>query len=372
MSGRYEVRVFDVQGNLQAVFDNFMYLEIEHTINAPSTHRVDIKGSDERKAYFVTDAIVQVWRRDVRKGVPWYAEYSGFHRTHNKQFTTEQKRIFTTYGKGFLDLIARRFILYYSGVGKAGPGDSVIVEYVNQNAGPDATAPPRLYPGIIPGLSVTPAEGNAEDWDADRAWVGLLETIQEIGTATKVDFDVVWNGGQSFTFNTYHPRKGTDRTAGTDNPAVFSTDFGNMIGPSYTYSRTEEANVVIVLGPGQEEDRETLLVSDQRQYDSPWNRIEVTHDARNDEVSLLSDGKEHLSTVSAKETFTFDVLQTESLVYGRDYFVGDLVTARFEDIERDIKITGARIVVSEGKETISITFELQNQLDNVTIDEAAV
>lgn len=358
MSHIYKVNLYNTSGVLQAVFTNFDNLDIEHNLRKPSNMRLDIDGADERIALFTTDAIIEVMRRDDDLGIPWYTEYVGFHRTSQYQLTEGQHDKFTSFSRSPLDLIRRRAILYFAGYAKAGPGDDVIKEIVLENAGAGATQPPRLYPGVTLGLDVAVATSAGEDWNGERSWRNLLDVITEIGEATNVYFDVVWNGGQNFTFHTYYPRLGTDRTKGSAAPAVFSPALANMEAPSYTKSRTEEANVIIVLGQGQESDRETLLVQSTADVDSPWNYIEETHDARqqDDAADLLSEGQETLKELEAKESFTFKAIQTPQLAYGKHYFMGDSVTAAFKNIERNVNITGIKIRVSAGREDIDVEF----------------
>jgi len=61
-----------------------------------------------------------------------------------------------------------------------------------------------------------------------------------------------------------------------------------------------------------------------------------------------------LDKLQAAETFTFNTLETVSLRYGRDYFVGDTVTAEYQGIERNKQIIAAQISMAEGVETIEL------------------
>lgn len=371
----YMVNLYNTVGTKLAVLDNFRYLEVEHNINKPSTHRVDFDATDLDVSMFGTDYIIEVMRRVPDLGIDWYQEYAGFHRSGQQLLTEGQHDRFVTYGRSFLDLIRRRCILYYAGQAKNGPADSVIVEYVDENAGPGATQPPRLYPGVTTGLTVQQATGNAPVWDGERSWVNLLDAIQEIGLAHGVDFDVIWDGAVGFTFYTKYPQLGTDRRfppAANVDPVVFSTHFGNMVAPSFTHSRLEEVNTVIVLGAGNDEDRETLFLRTDAVDDSIWNQIETTHDARMQdfEASLLDEGRAKLEDTTAKEEFPFTVLQTPTAAYGKHYFHGDIVTATYKDIVRPLKITGVRLVATEGRETVTFTFEsLKRDAVQVVIEE---
>ena len=65
-------------------------------------------------------------------------------------------------------------------------------------------------------------------------------------------------------------------------------------------------------------------------------------------------GDAALDNLQARETFNFQTVQIPGLLYGRDYFTGDTVTARYLDIERNKQILGVSITVQEGREDIDV------------------
>ena len=69
-------------------------------------------------------------------------------------------------------------------------------------------------------------------------------------------------------------------------------------------------------------------------------------------------GDRLLEALRPRESFNFEPIQIESLQYGRDYFLGDLVTARYESIERDVQIETVNIQVQNGKELIRLGLRL--------------
>jgi hypothetical protein len=56
------------------------------------------------------------------------------------------------------------------------------------------------------------------------------------------------------------------------------------------------------------------------------------------------------------ETFTFAPLQQPKQLYGLHYFLGDRVTMRYGNIERNKRIVSVKISVAEGKEIITMEF----------------
>lgn len=357
----YLVRLHDTDGSLKEVFDKLRKMTINHKNNSISTMTLYLDGPDSRFAEFGLDNLLEV-RRKV-EGEDWYREYLGFHRTPQRQFTEGQAYIFTSYSRGLLDLVRRRSILYKATTAhtlKGAAAETVIKEFVYENVGADANDATRLVNGVTTGFTVDVNAALGPTWSGQRSYKNVLEVIQEIANDSHIYFDVIADDTDldAFTFKTYYPVRGTDRR----DTVIFSLDFGNMIIPSYTYSRTEEANVVAVLGPEQGTARRTLVVESLAVGDSIWNRIEATYDARQQQTlaALTSAGNEELEKLKAEEVFAFTILQTDSLKYGRDYFLGDLVTAKFEEIERTMIINEVELDLDSetGEENIKVGVEL--------------
>lgn len=360
---RYVIRLYSPStGSLIAIIDDFRFLNIERYVNSYEIVTLGLDGDDPRVALFTLDAIIEVWRRVDRPGADWYRECVSLHRTPQRELTEGQLHIFTSYSRGLLDLIRRRIIAYYANTAqtlKSGPGETVIKEFVNENAGPGAGgATTRLSIGTTLGLTIEANAGLGTVWSGARSWQSLLEVIQEVGSLTSVDFSIerVDASDRNFLFKTYFPQLGTDRRT----TLVFSPTIGNMVAPSYTLSRTEEITTVIVLGQGQDNARAIVVRTSTDVADSPWNVIETSIDARNQSTiaGLQTAGDLQLLKSQAQESFTFNVLQISAIQYGIDYFLGDIVTAGFENVSSVRKITSVKIGVSEGRETIAAEFSV--------------
>lgn len=337
-----------------AFFESFNRLEIKHHLNSFSDHVLSLSGYDERISLFGLDCLVEVRRKIPNES--WYTEYIGFHRSSERSISEADRRIYTSYGRGLLDLVNRRSIMYYATTTytlKSGPGETVMKEYVEENLGASATSPPRVVSGTFPNFTIELDLARGNNWFGQRSYKNLLEVLQEVAIATSVDFDIVWTG-TGFEFKCYSPQRGTDRR----DTVIFSPSFGNMIRPNYILSRTEEANVIVVMGSDIGTARRIQVRESTAQNDSPWNKIEAAHDARQEDTisALQSAGDAQLEELAAKENFTCEIVQTNTLQYGRDYFLGDIVTLVFDDIIRVKKIIGVEINISEGKEDINLEF----------------
>lgn len=363
---RYRMRLLDWTGQSVADFTDLdiRSLEVTNQLNDFAYHTLSIAGDDARRAAFKLDYILEVWRRVQRTGAEWYLEYAGLHRTPQDQLTTANHDIFTTYGRGYIDLLRRREILYAAGTafsGKTGPGETVMKAYVEQNIGASSSSGSRKRSGIPAGgaMLVEADQGRGVVWQGKREWSNLLDTLQDIAKISGVDFQVVRLApAVQYQFRTLI---GADRSANV----IFGVDYGNMENPLYVKSRTEEATVAVALGQGQGAARATQTVLAAAMLDSPWNDVEITTEGRTNTTAaeLTTAASEALLEKQAQSSFTFDVLQTSQLQYGADYFVGDTVRAIYKDVDVTLKIIGCVITLNEGREVVRPVFsEMQEGL----------
>jgi hypothetical protein len=242
-------------------------------------------------------------------------------------------------------------------------------EYVNENAGPGATLIPRLLEsGVTTGLSIEADAAAGAVWSGAEAFKNLLSTLQKISKAVSLDFGIVGIGAALYEFRVKTSPWGSDRTNvglvhatglnGAGNaPVVFALEFGNMINPVYSLSRSSEVTAVISEGQGLGGNRLlTLRTNAGAIAESPWNLRESSRGASDEYTTAQqnSGGDAYLEDNQAKEVFTFDVMQIPSCLYGREYFFGDLVTARYKTIERQKKIIGVNITLENGREDIEL------------------
>lgn len=356
---RYKILLYNPQGQQVAEFDHWRSLIVERKLNDVSTSTIYLpRRGDSRIDLFTLDSIIEVQRKI--EGGTWTREYIGFHRTPHDEVSETDRETFVSYSVGLNDLLKRRTIMYYATSAytlKGGPGETCIKSYVNENAGPAATKPPRFHSGVTTGLTIEADGGRGIAWFGQRSYRNLLEVVQELALATSVDFDIVYTGvplAPTFDFRCYYPHLGADRSA----TMKFSLEMGNMIIPSYSVARTQEGNLAVVMGQGEGLARRTLVVTRTAMNDSPWNQCEVAVDARQEDTyqGMLSAGDAELERTKAQESFNFRILQSEAAKYGRDYFLGDLITASFRNITRVKKISAVKLNVSEGKEDIAIEF----------------
>ncbi len=366
----YQIRLLDTLGVEQVRLTEWEHLEFEHRLNDVGTFALAVYGELSVLDSLGVDWQVEVWRQDLDESIALYLEYEGLVRWQEREVTRQGQSLALIAGLDYKDLLRRRMILYFAGsaeTSKTGVGETVMKAYVDENAGPGAISPPRVAAGNFSGFTVEADAAGGSAWTGARAWRNLLEVCREIALDTGIDFQVVGNGAAAFQFQAGVTPLGDDRsTVGLDPatglngagnaPVIFSLVLGNMQAPRYALDRRAEITAVTALGQGQQDDRQVVDRTSGDISDSPWNRIETVRPAglESTAAGLNAAADVVLEELAARESFTFQPSQIPSLLYGREYFFGDLVTSRFRGIERNFQITSLRIQVSGGQETITV------------------
>jgi hypothetical protein len=143
-------------------------------------------------------------------------------------------------------------------------------------------------------------------------------------------------------------------------PVVFSVYKDNMLIPIFSQNYSAEQNYAYVGGDGQGAARIIQEVYDNTAITaSPWARKEVFVEARQqaDTSGLIAAGYGELQNRKAKQSLSFNVVQTDSSRWIRDWNLGDWVTAKYYEYSFDKRIVEIGVSLSEGAETIDVQFE---------------
>lgn len=361
----YQLRIFDpVNGQPVALITDWIALNYVKQVNNFHTLQLVLNADDPNVDLFILDCLVEVWRRP--DGQEWYRELVTMFRTDQYDLYENGHETFTVYCRGLNDLLHRRHILYPSTTAqtlKTGPADDVMKAFVRENCTADGHIPARksftTYDCTLYGLTVVPDISAAPTWTGARAWLNLLDGLLDIALAPSlVDFEIIRTGytGFNFQFTTYYPQRGADRTTSV----TFAPELGNMKNIKFTRSRTEEANVIFVLGQGEGTARTVLgrAAAATVLNASRWNAIETTTDARSQDSveAYMTQADELLDKLKVQSQIEFEVIQTPSRQYGIDYNVGDITLSRFRNFTAVKKISAANVSMSKGVEAISFDF----------------
>jgi hypothetical protein len=357
----YRLDIRDTSGVLQAVVTDYTYLTYTRQVNKVGMLQFALSADHDAVQYLTDKALVEVWRRDATRGVDWHCDYYGMVRTTQYAYPGSGPETFTVWAPSMLSLLGWRVVAWHAGTANRSAFDGVKAEtvlntLVSYNACAAATtANGRLRDGAITGLTAEAggAGGNTVDWNC--AYANLLQTCQELCRISGGDMDVVTTAPATWQWRWYAGQLGTDRSA----TVVLALNRGNMASPTYIDARADERTVAIVGGQGEGTSRATSIRTGTN-YNAGTNNVEFFRDARNESTAegLNSAGDAGLDEARARATFTFDLIQTPALRYGAEFFLGDLVTARYRGYETTVKVKGVTVSVSpDGTE--SMTFEVE-------------
>lgn len=167
--------------------------------------------------------------------------------------------------------------------------------------------------------------------DAQYTGDNLLTIIQDLCSTFNIGFKIVLNKNNKFVFSLY---AGTDRSYRQDpNPyVVFRPSFENLVNSNFTEKHSEEKNITLVAGEGQNQERITRTVgsgsglarkelyTDARDIQKEEGMTDETYNAKLDQR-----GTEKLNESKAIKTFDGECETTKMFVYQKDFFMGDCV-----------------------------------------------
>lgn len=357
MAGDYQLLISSALGVPRTLVVNFLELAYRREVSAPGLLTVTLPPDHPAIGLLELDGQVQVQRRDVPQGIAWYQDFSGLCRSTGYATDSDGDERFTFLAPGDLHLLARRYNLWSAGTANRTSFEDMVAEtlmttLVRGNAGSEALAAlGRVRDGTLAGVTIETDLARGPLLNRANAWKNLLSELQDLCSVAVADIDLVKTAAATWDFRYYPGQRGTDRTA----TVILSTDLGNMAEPAHARDRIEEKTVAVVAAQGQGALRQTAV-----RIGTGWtaqNDIEVFVDARNETTAagLATAGDRALYDTRGPDTFTFTVVQTPSCLYGKHYFLGDLLTARYRDIQRTVKVQAAAIsLAATGEETVEI------------------
>jgi len=381
---RYRIDIEDHTGSVVAVFQDFLNLSFSAKISNRGNYTLRISGFDSRKSLFGDDYLIRVWMDDTSEGIRWTNVFTGIHKSYVDALSENGQRTFTSYGPSLEEIIDKAEILYpagSSGAAKSGIASTVMYEYVDENAGTNATTGNGRDDDHTNPITNAPDLAQGPTWDGSEPYSSLLTVLRKIrqysiDQGDQVDFRVNYLGGYTFQFQA--GAIGTDRTAtglsptsnglnGAGNvPVIFSAIYGNVMTFSKSESRMSESNAVTALGQGDKAKRARYTALDALSIaKSPIAKRELTINATNipysDVPGLIAVAQTKLDDKKASEKFSFTPKKGAQILF-RDYFLGDFVTGEDPDGGRlNKQITEINVNVSPTEnaliERISIKFE---------------
>lgn len=250
---------------------------------------------------------------------------------------------------------------------RTGPGETVIKAYVNLNCGPGAIVARRTA-----GLAMETDAARGGTVLGSARMTPMLDLIGPLAETAGLGFRIVFVAGNQLQFQIYEP---TDKT-GT---ARFAVDLGNLS----SYEHVEEAaktSAAIVGGQGEGIARVFREVLDNDAIAAWGTRSEVFVDRRDsaDNVELDQAGAEQTVENGPTNGITIQAIDTPHLAFGRDYYLGDRVTAEdTTDVLRGLTISwsaaeGATTKSTVGTASVTGTRRMIQRLKDLTAKVAAL
>ena len=265
-----------------------------------------------------------------------------------------------------LGILARRIVAYKRTTtyadktalfGNDGTADDLIKAYVRENFGSLATDTDR---DLSAHITIDADATLAVAVEKEAAYLNVLSVIFDLANdsanqGTPVYVDII-NYGTGFRFLTSVNALGMDRTSGSS-AITFSPSLNNITDVKLEVDYSTEANYCYVGGEGQDAAR---LIEEVEDADgvakSPYNRIEVFHDARELGVSsvLQGEGRARLESMTPKLRVSGKAVDMPSYRFGKDYDYGDIVNASVRGREFSCHVNSVSIDVTNGQENLDV------------------
>jgi len=221
---------------------------------------------------------------------------------------------------------------------------------------------------VIPLLEQGELKGIGQSINKQTSYANLLESIAGVSISSGLGYRTILDlANKKLVFDIY---EGLDRKAGqsVNAPAIFSTEFENILEQEYTDSLNNYRNVVLVGGVGEGAERKLAVVgagAGLDRFEIFADRRDLSNEDENGDPILDADylpmleqvGLEVLAENTEIQTFDSKVNVNSNLIYKQDFDLGDIVTCTSKKwgITVDTRITEIEEVYEQGFD-INVTF----------------
>lgn len=359
MAPVYVVALRQPSGTLIRISSDFLDIAISRTVNAPDV-AVIIYDSNSRDVVQLSHGkIVTISRVDDSAGISESVEFNGIIRRIVR--TVNDRTTYEVTCVGMLGLLGTRIVAYKAGIANrskftSSPAETILKNLFTFNIGASATtANGRIMAGNITGMTTAATAGTGTVLSVSVAYQNLLSAMQKIADDGGGDFDLLYTAPATWTFTWYLGQLGTDRTA----TVKLSVPLGTIGELIVSDDRIDDFTAVIVGGEG--EDKARRVATRPATLPTGLDLREYFADARNLKKATLGRLRNHGQIILNRQarkrvTYTASVIQGGQFRYGRDYFLGDLVTILDGTTAITQKIQGVDLAfTADGKESIDVT-----------------
>lgn len=342
-------------------FDNLKY---NRALNGVGALAMTLPFDDTLPTLFAKDNFLEVIRTHPVTGLPT-VEDTYFCRLYQR-FREGNDQRYVVGGLSLNHLLARRIIdpdddpLGAGGYStKAGVADEVLRAFAREQMG-DLASSARQFPNFT--LDLSP--GNAANVGERARYENLLEIFQDLALQGQTDFNI-YRADANNLHLAIMPI-GRNRTKSANYPFSPFTQFdpqrANLFNPSLTVDAKKEQNFCYALGQGQGDTRIVAQIQGGTVYDSPYNRIEYSEDIRQSDRSnplyLQTGANKSLQEKKPQQEFAFTLMpDAPGALYHVDFELGDFVTATWDEVSADLRVTDIEFEIGKDGETITPTLE---------------
>jgi hypothetical protein len=359
MAPVYKVVVSNSSGIVQSFVTSYFDATISRQVNTYDLFTMSMNAKNPNAAPLVQGAIVSVSRVDKQLGVPEQIEFVGFVRRIDTVYESQTRIAVTCVGMPAL--LADRIVAYKANVANrstfaAQRAETIAKNLVNFNIGTNATtANGRVLTGTVTGFATSASAGTGNVLTMSCSMRNLLTALQEVAMLGGGDFDVTYTPPASYTFVWYDGQRGTNRAA----TVSLSINNGAIAQTTRTDNRMDDFSAVIVGGPGTEAAR----VFYRRPASLPTGTalretfINATNQ-QNATAAYFNHVGDSALTMQARKRVAYDstVIQNGAFRYGRDYFLGDLVSVNVEGVNITQKVQGVTMsFLDTGEEEVNVS-----------------
>jgi len=357
MAATIELHIYSSAGVRQAIITDVLQVMTQRSVNDIDTMSIQVADTSASVQYLVYGAIVELYRTDIANGVATYREAVGIVRFIQTKQTADIT--YTVVAFGFNVLLADRIVAYKSGLANLSQFTSVAAETVlktlfTYNIGSSATvANGRYLDGRITGATTAASTAAGSSITVSCANQNLLLAMQKIQLNAGGDFAIVFTAPATYTFTWYTGQLGTDRSASVR----FSVENGSLGQVTISDDRANDFTAAIVGGQGEGSAR--IITTRPASLPTGLDLRERFLDARNEnstaQYQALGDSALRDTTIN-RQSIQAQVIQSANLRYGRDYFLGDLVsvvagsttvTRKVQTVTLNNKPDGSEVIVIE-------------------------
>jgi hypothetical protein len=362
MAPIYTVMLRDKDGLLESVSQDYLDLAISRTVNAPDIAALVYDSNSLNVQYLIHGSIIEIYREDTEAGIASTQEFAGFIRRVVR--TINDRTTYEITALGAMSLLGDRIVAWKAERANrskftAQPAETIVRTLVVTNAGNQATvAGGRILEGtlITPNLTFPASAGTGTVLSVSLAYQNLLEAVQKVCDDGGGDFSVTYDPVvNQFGARWHLGQLGTNRTA----TVKLSVPLGTIGELIVSDDRIDDFTAVIVGGQGEGKARR--IATRPATLPTSTSLREVFADARNLKKATLGRLRSHgqilLNRQARKRvTYTATLLQNAALRYGRDYFLGDLVTILDGTTAITQKVQGVDLAfTADGKESVDVT-----------------